>query len=189
MIKKHAVIFSILIHILLIVLVILIKLDKHHVKVDRSIILDYKIIDETQASQESQSEKEAAQDAEKIILPPVELPGEKINETVSSEVIPDTSFTTVQSLVIMPHDTLTALDSLLQTNPNLLALRTVFMENVRNDTPVDTSKKWKQITPVGIDEYIRMLKYSDGYKNAQMQDEYNTGGIKIPLDAIFDLFK
>ena len=173
MIKKHAVIFSVLIHILLVIIVILIKLDKKPVKKDREIVLDYIFIDESQTSKEDQSTIEAVQKVEKIILPPVELPRENINETASSVIIPDTNFTTIQSLAFMPRDSLTALDSLLLINPNLLALRTVFMEGIRNDMPEDTSKKWKQITPVGIEEYIRLLKYSDGFKNSQMQEKYN----------------
>ena len=189
MIKNHAVIYSVLIHILLVIIVILIKLDEQQQRMDRDIYLDYTFIDKSQISKEDQSTNEVAKETEKILLPPVELPRENINETVSSEIIPDTTFSTTQSLAIMPRDSLTSLDSLLLTDPNLLALRTVFMERVINDTPEDTSKKWKQYAPVSMAEYMRKVKYSDGFKNSQMQEKLNSGGIKIPLDAIFDLFK
>jgi len=164
-------------------------MDKQPAVMNREIYLDYTFIDNSQISKEDNSSKEVAQEVKKIPLPQVELPRENLNESAAFIIIPDTSFSTQQSLAIKPRDSLTALDSLLFIDPNLLVLRTVFMGRVINDTPQDTINKWRPITPVGIQEYMEMLKYSDGFKNAQMQDEYNTGGVKIPLDAIFDLFK
>jgi hypothetical protein len=189
MIKKHALIFSAFLHVLLVILFTMLKMERTEETYEYPIYLEYEFIERPKTSGEKESEKTIAAKELKKTLPPVELSPETGNEIVSPAVIADTTSCNLKSLAVMPKDKLTALDSVLSTNPSLLTLRTVMMHRISGSMPADTSKKWKYISPVGIDEYLEAMKYSDGFNNAKMQDKYNTGGIRIPLDAIFDLFK
>jgi hypothetical protein len=187
MTKKRAVIFSIIIHIIIAAAFIILKFERKKVNDQSPIELEYTFVEKPKPSKKDESVKTAVKKHAEIPLPPVELPEEN-NEITSSTIIADSTFSEIRSLAVMPKDTLADTDSLLFEDKSLLALRTLFMNRVADNTPEDTSKKWKQIAPVSIEEYLELMKYKDGFNNAKMQDELNSGGIKIPLDAIFDLF-
>ena len=187
MTKKRAVIFSIIIHIIIAAALIILKFERKKMNDQSPIELEYSFTETPKPAEEAKSVKTSVEKPAEIPLPPVELPEEN-NEITSSAVITDSTISEIRSLAVMPKDTLAGTDSLLLGNTNLLALRTIFMNRIADNTPEDTSKKWKQITPVSIEEYLQMMKYKDGFNNAKMQEELNSGGIKIPLDAIFDLF-
>ncbi len=188
MTKKHAVIFSIIIHIIIAAALIILKFERKKTDDRSPVELEYTFIERPEPVKEDKSDKTVLEKPPEIPLPPVELPVETSDASAAIIASSDTSIAEVQSLVIMPGDTLSPVDSIILEDPGFLALSTVFMERVRNNVPQDTSKKWKRIMPVGMDEYLNAMKFKDGFNNAKMQEDLNSGGIKIPLDAIFDLF-